>query len=194
MRDPADIGRALEAVRAGRLIVMPTDTVYGVAAHPDAAGAIFGAKKRSRDKALPVLAAHLADLSPVAVVDERISMLARAFWPGPLTLVLERAAGFDADLGGRARTVAVRVPACSVALALLRRSGPLAVTSANRSGEPAATSVDEARRSLGDAVDVFIDGGPRSGAPSTIVSLVGNISVLREGSLKAAEVLAVAGR
>ena len=175
---------------------MPTDTVYGVAARPDVPGAIeaiFHVKGRPEDRPLPILAAAPADLDAVAVLDGRAALVAQRFWPGGLTLVLPRARGFDVWLGGTGEaTVAVRIPACEVALGVLRRAGPLAVTSANRSGQPPATTVEEARRAL-PGVQVFVDGGPRHGAPSTIVSLVGEPQILRAGAIPREEVLAVLG-
>ncbi len=185
---------ALAALGAGDPIVLPTDTVYGLGALPDrpaAIAAIFAAKGRPEEKALPVLAADIAALQEVGHFDEAALFLAERFWPGPLTLVLPRATGFTHDLGGTdAATIAVRIPAFSATLDLLRRSGPLAVTSANRSGEPPAATVDEARRALGHAVDVFVDGGRVGGAPSTVVSLVEDPLVLREGALPEVDIKA----
>lgn len=183
----------VRVLQQGGVIVMPTDTVYGLAARPDVPGAvaaIFAIKERPRDKALPVLAADVDALRDVAEVDERARHLAEVFWPGPLTLVLPRAASFTCDLGGTsAATVAVRVPALDVALDLLGRTGPLAVTSANRSGAPAAVTVDEARAALGREVDIFIDGGRVGGAPSTVLDIVDGPRVLREGALSREELM-----
>lgn len=185
MRD--DVERALGALSAGLAIVMPTDTVYGIAARPDVPGAlaaVFAAKGRPEDKALPVLAAGVEDLEAVVVFRATAHRYAAAHWPGPLTLVLERAAGWDYDLGGRDHsTIAVRVPNHAVALELLGRSGVLAVTSANRSGEAPATTVDEARLALGHAVGAFVDGGRLEGSPSTVLALTGEPEVLREGAI-----------
>lgn len=192
----SEIERALEELRAGGLVVLPTDTVYGLAALPDVPGAVdslFRAKGRPEDKPIPILAASLDDVGGIAVTDDRARRLAQRFWPGPLTLVLRRAAGFDVDLGkGDADTVAVRVPAHQVALELLRVAGPLAVTSANRSGEPPATTIDEARAALGAHVQVFLDGGKCDGTPSTIVALAPDFRVLREGALPHDELLEAA--
>lgn len=185
------VERALEALRAGGLVVLPTDTVYGVGCLPGAPGgiaALFAAKGRPRAKAIPVLGARRADLAAVAVFDARADALAARFWPGPLTLVLPRAPGFDHDLGGEdLATVALRVPAHPLARALLSASGPLAVTSANRSGEPPAATVEQARAALGGAVAVYLDGGPSTGEPSTVARLTaGGVEVLRAGALDAA--------
>jgi L-threonylcarbamoyladenylate synthase len=181
---------AVAALRRGLLVVLPTDTVYGVASLPSRAGttALFAAKSRPEDKAIPILGAALGQLQSIAVFDERARRLAQRFWPGPLTLVLPRAPGFDVDLGGNDRTtVAVRVPDHGVALALLAETGPLAVTSANRSGEPPASSVDEARAVLGETVAVYVDGGSCGGRGSTVVSVLDGLKVLREGPITASE-------
>lgn len=182
------VQRALAALRSGGLVVLPTDTVYGVGCLPGAPGAIaalFAAKGRPRRKAIPVLGAGRADLDEVAAFDERAEVLAERFWPGPLTLVLPRAPGFRYDLGGEDRTtVAVRVPAHPLARALLAASGPLAVTSANRSSEPPAATVDEARAALGEAVAVYLDGGASAGEPSTVARLTpAGVEILRAGAL-----------
>lgn len=188
----SSLQEALDALAAGRAIVLPTDTVYGVGALPDrpsAVAAIFDAKGRPEEKALPILASDLDALEDVAAFDARALRLAERLWPGPLTLVLPRSEGFTHDLGGTdATTIAVRVPAFQPALDLLSRSGPLAVTSANRSGEPAAATVESARAALGHAIEIFLDGGRVGGAPSTVVSLVGEPVVLREGALTPAEI------
>jgi tRNA threonylcarbamoyl adenosine modification protein (Sua5/YciO/YrdC/YwlC family) len=182
------IDEAVKALQAGELVVVPTDTVYGVAALPGVKGAIerlFWVKGRPRERAIPVLGATLTDLQKIAVFDKRALALASEFWPGALTLVLPRAEGFDIDLGGEDHgTVAVRIPAEEVVLDLLAQTGPMAVTSANLSGEPAATTVDAARSTLGNRVNVYLDAGKAQGAGSTVVSLVGDDpECLREGDL-----------
>jgi L-threonylcarbamoyladenylate synthase len=185
---------ALAALRAGYPVVIPTDTVYGIAALFDAPGAVaavFAAKGRPSDRPLPVLGDGLAALQRVAIFDGRAEALAGRFWPGPLTIVLPRAAGFDVDLGGDATgSVAVRVPAHDGALELLRRGGPLAVTSANRSDKSPALTLDDARTALGNSVAVYLDGGRLSGRPSTIVSLLGELTMIRDGELPFADVQA----
>lgn len=184
----SDVAAAAAALRRGDLVVLPTDTVYGVGAdpaNPAAVNRLFAAKGRPEDKAIPVLVAGLDQARSVAVIEGRAENLAREHWPGPLTLVLARASGFDADLGGTDdATVAVRVPEHPMALELLRAAGPLAVTSANRSGEPAAATVAEARAQLGEAVAVYLDGGPSRGVASTVAKVTPEgIEILREGSL-----------
>lgn len=182
----SDIERAVAALDAGEPIVIPTDTVYGIAVRPQLAEAvkrIFEVKERPADRALPVLGADPGMLEAVAAFDETARLLSAAFWPGPLTLVLARADGFDHDLGGGDDgTVAVRVPDFGPTLELLARTGPLAVTSANRSGAPPAVTADEARAALGDAIEVFIDGGRVGGAPSTVLGLAPGPVVFRDGA------------
>ena len=181
---------AVEALNAGLLAVIPTDTVYGLAAHlghPHAIRSIFDAKERPPEKPIPVLGHDLEQLESIATFDDRARRLAARFWPGPLTLILPRAPGFDAHLGGgETRTVGVRVPKEPRTLELLREVGPLAVTSANRSGNTEATTIEEARDALGDAVASYLDGGRCSGKPSTIVFLAGERRLLREGTIPAA--------
>jgi len=173
--------------------VLPTDTVYGIGVMPAVPGAVealFRAKSRPASNPLPVLGDGAKALAGVAFFDEMAVELGRRFWPGPLTLVLRRAEGWSHDLGGADRaTVAVRVPACGIARELLAQSGPLAVSSANRSGGAPATTVAEARDALGPSVEVFIDGGLRCGAPSTVLSLVGEPVVLREGAIPSSDLL-----
>ena len=187
---------ALRALDEGRVVVMPTDTVYGLAARPDrdsAVAAVFALKGRPRAKPLPVLAAGPEELGSVVVVDERVRRVAARFWPGPLTLVLRRASGFTTDLGGTGETLGVRVPACDLALSLLRAAGPLAVTSANRSGEKPAATAGEARRALGTAVSVYLDAGRVAGEESTVVSLAGEPELLRAGPISLGSVLDALG-
>jgi tRNA threonylcarbamoyl adenosine modification protein (Sua5/YciO/YrdC/YwlC family) len=180
---------AARVLSSGQLAVIPTDTVYGLAAHLGSQAAIdsiFGAKGRPPEKPIPVLGTDITQLSEVAIFDDHARKLAERFWPGPLTLILPRSDGFDVDLGGNdRRTVGVRVPKEPRTLELLRLTGPLAVTSANRSGDKEATTVDEARDALGDHVACFVDGGRCVGLPSTIVFLVGERRLLREGTIPA---------
>lgn len=183
---------AVAALGSGRLVVLPTDTVYGLAAHlsfPHAIEAIFTLKGRPESKPLPVLASGVDQLATVAEFDDRARGLAERFWPGPLTLILPRAEGFDVDLGGGAtNTVGVRVPKEPRTLELLRLTGPLAVTSANRSGGQEATTVEEARAELGEEVAAYVDGGRCVGIPSTVVFLAGERRLLREGPIRSAQI------
>jgi L-threonylcarbamoyladenylate synthase len=179
---------AIETLRAGRPIVVPTDTVYGIGVLPAVPGSIdeiYRIKGRPAHKPIPVLGPSRSTLEEVVVFSDAASALADRFWPGPLTIVLPRQFTFAADLGGTGKQedVAVRIPEHDVCLELLRRAGPLAVTSANPSGREPARSVDEARSYFGDAVDVFIEGGRCDGAPSTVVRLVDGLEILREGAV-----------
>lgn len=183
------VDRAVEAVVAGGLVVMPTDTVYGIGTRPDDPAAIarvFEAKGRRRELTLPVLVASRDAAERIAVLDERARALADAHWPGALTMVLPRsAASAGWDLGGGRDTIGVRVPRHPVALAILERTGPLAVTSANRTGEPTPGSCDELRAVFGDAVAVYVcQPEPPPGVASTVVDLTGDIRVLRSGAVE----------
>jgi L-threonylcarbamoyladenylate synthase len=189
----SDIERAVAAVRLGNVVGIPTDTVYGIAADPRQRGAaerVFAAKRRPESLALPVLVADVSEVAGLARVDEVARSIIERFWPGPLTLVLPRRAGATLWLGGDGTSVGVRCPDHSVARALLRRTGPLAVTSANRHGDPPATTAAALRFALGAVVEVIVDGGTCDGSPSTVLSLVeGEPRVLREGTLPASLVL-----
>ncbi len=196
----AAIVGALGALEAGGLVVFPTDTVYGVAARPDvpaATSAVFEAKSRPRDLTLPVLVADPVHAGRVAALDERASSVAERFWPGALTLVLPRTgASLGWDLGAERETIAVRVPNHPLALELLGRAGPLATTSANRSGEETPADCEGVRAALGAAVAVYLCGGsPPGGTASTVVDLTGDEPrLLRQGSIPFAEVLGALGR
>ena len=183
------LGEAAAAARRGELIVFPTDTVYGLGTRPDdraATARLFAAKHRPRDLELPLLVATIEVARSIAVFDERAERLAGACWPGPLTLVLARDAGAASwDLGGDPTTIGIRAPHHPLALALLAETGPLAVTSANRSGDLPAQTCDELHRLFGEDVAVFLcQGDPLEGAASTVLDLAhGPASILREGVL-----------
>ena len=194
--DPtAGIDAAVAALQAGDLVVLPTDTVYGVAADafsPGAVGALLEAKGRGRDMPVPVLVGAWSTLDGLAEeVDARARELVQTFWPGGLTLVLRAAPSLSWDLGETRGTVAVRMPLHPVALAVLARTGPLAVSSANRSGLPPAPDAAEAARQLGTVVAVYLDGGSSAGGPaSTVVDLTGERPrVLRAGAVSDKELL-----
>ena len=184
---------AVEALRRGEVIAIPTDTVYGVAVDPFVAGAterLFAVKRRPRGVELPVLCADVdMALSLVGDVPEVARPLIERHWPGALTIVLPRRPGLDVDLGSDPTTIGVRVPDNPVLVALSTElGGPLAVSSANRHGEPPCTTPDEVRAAFGDDLPVVVDGGVCNGVPSTVVSCVsGAVVVLREGSLRAAD-------
>lgn len=193
----AAIAAAVAAVRAGELIVLPTDTVYGIGAdanNADAVARLLEAKQRGRGFPPPVLVADPASLDALADgVDDRVRTLAEAFWPGALTLVLRAAAWVTFDLGDRAGTIAVRVPDQDVTREVLRRTGPLAVSSANVHGREAALTAADAHEQLGDAVAVYLDAGPGTGpVASTIVDLTGaRARVLRQGRVSVTQLNAV---
>jgi len=168
------ITAAAAAIRAGELVILPTDTVYGVAADaftPRAITGLLAAKGRGRAMPVPVLIADVDTLEGVATnLGSAARLLTRACWPGGLTLIVEHPPSLAWDLGDAQGTVAVRVPDDDLARDLLRETGPLGVSSANRSGRPAARTADEAIEELGELVSVALDDGPRpDGPPSTIV-------------------------
>lgn len=183
------IDQAARVLADGGLVVLPTDTVYGIAADAfdaDAVTALLAAKGRGRQMPPPVLVASPAMIDVLAVdVPPAARALAEAFWPGALTLILRAQPTLTWDLGDTAGTVALRMPDDEVALELLRRTGPLAVSSANRTGAPAATTADGARDQLGARVAAYLDGGPaRGGVASTIVDATGQVlRVVRAGAV-----------
>lgn len=183
-----------EAARAGRLVVFPTDTVYGVGSSALVTGVferIYAAKARDPRKPLPILVPSLEEARRWAAFGRGAEALAKRFWPGALTLVLPPTPEGRALLSGGARSLALRVPNHPGMLALLEASGvPWATTSANLSGEPAAADGAAAARTLGDAADYVVDAGPAGGRESTVVDLSGpEPRVLREGALPAATIL-----
>ncbi|CUR55967.1 putative translation factor [metagenome] len=187
-REPG-IEAASLAIRRGQLIVLPTDTVYGVAADafdPEAVEALLKAKGRGREMPPPVLVSSATTADALASqLPDYARALIKAFWPGPLTIVARQQKSLQWDLGDTRGTVAVRMPDHPVALEILERTGPLAVSSANTTGLPAATNADQAEEMLGDAVEVIIDAGPSLGkAASTIVDVTGPRGrILRLGAL-----------
>jgi L-threonylcarbamoyladenylate synthase len=185
------IAEAVAAAGRGELIVLPTDTVYGIGTRPDdrdATDRLFAAKQRPSDLSLPVLVADAGKAAAVGAFDARAARLAAGCWPGGVTLVLPRAeAARGWVLGGDPDTVGVRVPAHPLALAVLGLTGPLAMTSANRSGEPPARTCDELVAAFGDLVSVYLCGGDAlEGAASTVIDLAhGEARVLRAGAVDA---------
>jgi tRNA threonylcarbamoyl adenosine modification protein (Sua5/YciO/YrdC/YwlC family) len=190
---------AADALRRGELVVFPTDTLYGLAARPDdpAAGArIFDAKRRPRDLSLPILVPSVEAAHAVARFDDRADRVASAFWPGALTLILPRTEASRAwELGMDADSIGVRVPRHPLALALLEITGPMAVTSANLSGQPPARTCDELRAAFGDQVAVYLcrdDEG--KGVASAVLDLAhGDARLLRPGALDADEIVRLLG-
>lgn len=192
--DPATWGPAIdEAVNAlarGGLVVLPTDTVYGIGADaftPPAVAALLAAKGRGRQMPPPVLVPDARTLDGLCVdVPQEVRALVEAFWPGGLTVICRSQPSLAWDLGETHGTVAVRMPDHPAALAVLRRTGPLAVSSANRTGEPAALTAAEAERQLGTTVHVYLDGGPvPGGVASTIVDATDGLRVVRDGAISA---------
>jgi len=191
--DPVGIERAAQLLRAGELVAFPTDTVYGIGCRtgdPAALARIFSAKRRDPDKAVPWLVASLGDVAAAGFrVDDRATRLAERFWPGALTLVLPAREG-----GG---TQAFRVPQHDVALALLAATGPLATSSANRSGEPEALEADDVAIAFADADEpsAILDGGRvPGGVASTVLDLGGSAPrLVREGPVSRAEIESLVG-
>lgn len=204
---PVALEAAAHAVSDGKLVVLPTDTVYGIGADAfdsAAVNALLAAKGRGRDMPVPVLVGSWNTLEGlVSGVPLRTRQLIEAFWPGGLTLVVEHAPSLSWDLGDARGTVAVRMPLHPVAIELLERTGPMAVSSANRTGQAPAMTAADARAQLGDSVSIYLDGGPASiGIPSSIVDVTGPVPVLlRAGAVSldalreiAPDVVADAGR
>jgi L-threonylcarbamoyladenylate synthase len=187
------IEAAARAVQRGGLVVLPTDTVYGLGADAfdhQAVRALLDAKGRGREMPPPVLVSAATTLDALATgVPSYVAALTEAFWPGPLTLVCQQQPSLTWDLGETRGTVAVRMPDHEVALALLERTGPMAVSSANLSGLPAATEAAVAEGMLGESVEVVIDGGPSpQGEASTILDVRGDRPrLLRLGALSLAD-------
>jgi L-threonylcarbamoyladenylate synthase len=181
------LAAARAAVLKGELVVLPTDTVYGIGAdafRPLSVTTLLAAKGRGRDMPPPVLVGSVRAASAlVEDLGQYGHALIEEFWPGGLTLVCRASRSLQWDLGDTKGTVAVRMPMHPVALDLLRETGPMAVSSANRTGSPAATTASDAQAQLGDAVSVYLDGGPCTGtAASTIVDLTGDAPrLLRAG-------------
>ncbi|CRY78687.1 translation factor SUA5 [Nocardia farcinica] len=195
----AGLTAATSALKSGRLVVMPTDTLYGLAADAfdsTAVAELLAAKRRGRDMPVPVLVGSWNTIDGLVFsVRPQARDLIRAFWPGGLSLVVQQAPSLAWDLGDTRGTVMLRMPLHPVALDLLRDVGPLAVSSANVSGQPPATTAAEAREQLGSLVSVYLDGGPAAHAvASTIVDLTADRPrILREGAVSAAEIAEVLG-
>lgn len=193
---PDAIAQALRVLRAGGLVAFPTDTVYGLGAlafDGAAVESIYTAKDRPVEKAIPILLADMEDLDQVAVeVPAMARVLAAHFWPGPLTLVVPKKPTLPPAVSAT-DTLAVRIPDHPVARALLRAAGPMAVTSANISGQASPTDAQEVLRQLNRRIPLVIDGGPTPGGiPSTLVDCLGREpALLREGPLTKAQILSV---
>ncbi|MFD6178664.1 MULTISPECIES: L-threonylcarbamoyladenylate synthase [unclassified Isoptericola] len=183
------IDEAVNTVSRGGLVVLPTDTVYGIGADAfdaEAVAALLAAKGRGRQMPPPVLVPDVRTLDGLATeVPDDARKLVEAFWPGGFTIILRAQPSLQWDLGETHGTVALRMPDHPAALALLRRTGPLAVSSANASGSPAALDVADARAQLGDPVSTYLDGGDApGGVASTIVDATGSrLRVVRQGAI-----------
>jgi len=199
--DPAGRDEAIAVLRSGGVIALPTDTVYGIGVALETPGGIeqlYAAKSRPPDKAIALLLADVDQAAGIGEMSEAARMLAGAFWPGGLTLVVPRrtdrplpAALTGGELApGAISTVGLRVPGHATPRALAAALGPLPTTSANRSGEPEARDADEIEAILGDAIDLIIDGGPSSGGlASTVVDLSGgDLRILRHGAVPEAAI------
>lgn len=193
------IASAISALKGGRLVVLPTDTVYGIGADAfdgTAVASLLAAKGRGRDMPVPVLVGswHTVD-GLVYSVPGSARDLIRAFWPGALSLVVRQAPSLQWDLGDANGTVMLRMPLHPVAIELLRDVGPMAVSSANVSGRPPAVTAADAQAQLGDRVEVYLEAGPSARqAASTIVDLTGPTPrVLRQGPISAQAVAEVLG-
>jgi tRNA threonylcarbamoyl adenosine modification protein (Sua5/YciO/YrdC/YwlC family) len=189
----AALATASLAVQRGELVVLPTDTVYGIGADAfdaDAVKSLLAAKGRGREMPPPVLISSATTLDALATgVPEYARRLVDRFWPGPLTIVCFQQPSLQWDLGDTRGTVAVRMPDHRLALDLLERTGPMAVSSANLTGHPAATDADQAEEMLGGQVAVIIDEGPSPGGlASTIVDVRGRSGkLLRTGAISLEE-------
>jgi Sua5/YciO/YrdC/YwlC family protein len=196
------IAAAAEAVRGGEVVVLPTDTVYGVgvdAFSSDAVAAVLMAKGRGREMPLPVLVPNPQTVDGLAAdVPAYARDLIKAFWPGPLTLVLHAQSSLMWDLGDTNGTVALRMPQNDTALRLLTEVGPMAVTSANISGRPPATTILDAATQLGSAVSVYLDAGPSAGSHGSLASTILDCTheapvILRAGAVSARAIQQVLG-
>ncbi|MGH3489392.1 MAG: L-threonylcarbamoyladenylate synthase [Actinopolymorphaceae bacterium] len=198
-RDERTIGLeiAASAIRRGDLVVLPTDTVYGIAADafvPEAVAALLSAKGRERTMPPPVLVGSLGALDGIASdIPEHGRRLVEEFWPGALTIICHQQPSLVWDIGDTDDTVAVRMPDDEIALDLLNKTGPLAVSSANLSGSPAPVTCEEAQDQLGDSVAVYLDAGlTRGSVPSTILDLTSPTPrILRSGALSIERLRAV---
>ena len=190
---------AVDALRQGLVVAIPTDTVYGIAVDPFVAGAtarLFEAKRRPTDVRLPVLVDSVSQAELLADVNDGARLLMDRFWPGGLTIILPRLANVDIALGNGSGgpTVGVRCPDHAVPRTLCADVGPLATTSANLHGEATPPTAAEVRALFGEAVAVVIDGGRCEGEPSTVVDCTApRPTLVREGTVPWADVLGVAG-
>ena len=187
------VSEASQVLNEGRLVLLPTDTVYGVAAIPtnkSAVEEIFQRKNRLDDQACAVLVSEASQASELVISSAEFELLSQRFWPGPLTVVIERSKHLDYFLGGNESSIGVRCPDHGFVRSLTEAVGPLAVTSANSSGAETPENAKEAAEQLGENL-LVIDGGRCKGKPSTVVNLLANkIEILREGALGSEDLIA----
>jgi L-threonylcarbamoyladenylate synthase len=193
---------ARSALARGELVVIPTDTVYGIAAdafNPAAVQRLLDAKGRTRQSPPPVLVPGIPTLEALAeTISQPVRDLVDAFWPGGLTIILPARSSLAWDLGETNGTVALRQPSNHIALELLKEVGPLAVSSANLTGQPAATTAEEAMASLEESVAVYLSGGESNSEASTIVDASsftgpGSIRIVRHGVVSESALRGVIG-
>ena len=190
---PENLSRALQVLKEGGMVAFPTDTVYGLGAsayHAQAIARIYKAKGRSRENPIPILLANMQELSRVTLSPPPMARrLAKRFWPGPITLIVWRKPTLPDEISPSS-TVGVRVPDHPVALTLLTIAGPLAVTSANKSGDPIARTASEVLEGFGGDIDLILDGGMTPGGePSTVVDCTrASPQILREGPISEVEI------
>ena len=195
--DPSAVERAVAALQNGKVIVVPTDTTYAVVADafkPAATQRLFGAKRRARDVPLSLFIRNPRQVIGLAAeVPESAERLMASYWPGLVTIVLQSQPDMPWDLGETQETVALRMPANDLVLAIAADVGPLACSAANRPGNPPPVTLEDAQLHLGDAVDLYIDGGALDPGVSTIVDCTRETAeVLREGRVAAADAISVA--
>lgn len=190
---------AVNAVKGGRLVVLPTDTLYGLgcdAFDNDAVARLLDTKNRGPAMPVPILVGSWTTIQGlVAEYSAHARLLVEAFWPGGLSIVVPQAPSLQWNLGDTRGTVMLRMPLHPVAIELLRQTGPMAVSSANISGQPPATTAAAAKEQLGSAVNVYLDGGACTlGTPSSIIDLSGREpKLLREEAISAEKIAAVLG-
>ena len=186
--------KAFEALKAGKIIVYPTDTLYAFGAdifNNQAVHNVFGLKKRPENQPLPVAVCNLSQMESIAQITELATLLAENFLPGPLTLILNKKSNISSVVTGGLDKVAIRIPNNEIALRLICNYGPLTVTSANVHNEPVFSTIEEIKkRFFTEEISVYIDGGALSGAPSTIVDATGyDPIIIRRGRIKKSEIL-----
>lgn len=195
----AALAAAAAALAAGQLVVTPTDTVYGVACDafsPAAVAALLAAKHRGPDMPVPVLVGSWQAAEDIAGELPTVALaLMKAYWPGGLSVVVPQAQSVEWDLGETTQSVMLRMPLNAVAVDLLRRTGPLGVSSANITGHPPATAIEQAEEQLGESVAIYLDGGPADiGTASTIVDVTCDPPrIIREGAITADDIARVVG-